>query len=654
VNKFVRPTAGGKKLVFISMLIISMLLSTQALVSQDFSAYHSYDNLTRELKSLVNANSSIASIESLGQSSQGRDIWLVTIGNRSGTPLDERPGMLISANFEGDHLIGSEISLSVIDYLLGNYSSDEAVKNSIDRHVFYIIPRINPDGAEHMFANVKAGIKTNMSPYDGDNDGRMDEDGPEDLNKDGFITMMRVKDGSGLYMIDKDDARIMKKADAAQGESGEYSIYWEGIDNDNDGFINEDPVGGVDINRNFQHAYPYFKDDAGWHMVSEKESLALMKWVIKQRNIAIMLNFGESDNLIVPPNQKGVLSSDRAIDLQRIANESYSEAGTVGMVNTQGRSRYGAWMRMSRGQGSQASSGGRQRPVRNAATTFNTADLEYFSKASEKYRELTGIKTQPPLREPAGAFFQYGYFQYGVLSFSTPGWGFHSGDNQEARRRPSADERENVTQAPSQIRLAGRTGASRPGATGMAAAGRTAGKGIDKEYISYLDNNSIDGFVNWQTFDHPEFGEIEIGGFKPYEINNPSSSRINDLGEAHAEFAVWLAGLYAEIKIVKAEVENHGGGIFRIKAAIENKGFLPTALNHGVTSRSVKPTMVQLDVDPETIISGSAKTNFFQALNGSGDRQEYEWLIQAKQGDTVEIKVISQKAGSDKVNITLK
>ncbi len=50
------------------------------------------------------------------------------------------------------------------------------------------MPRVNPDGAEQMFAAVKTGARTNLTPYDADNDGRIDEDGPEDLNKDGVIT----------------------------------------------------------------------------------------------------------------------------------------------------------------------------------------------------------------------------------------------------------------------------------------------------------------------------------------------------------------------------------------------------------------------------------------------------------------------------------
>ena len=64
---------------------------------------------------------------------------------------------------------------------------------------------------------------------DADNDGRFDEDGPEDLNKDGYISIMRVKDPKGPYMVHPEDPRLLRRADAAKGEAGGYAIYWEGV-----------------------------------------------------------------------------------------------------------------------------------------------------------------------------------------------------------------------------------------------------------------------------------------------------------------------------------------------------------------------------------------------------------------------------------------
>ena len=158
------------------------------------------------------------------------------------------------------------------------YRSNAKVKQRLDNSVFYIVPRVNPDGAEAMWAAVKWARRTKR-PLDDDNDGRMDEDGPEDLNKDGVITVMRVKEPDGDYMIDPEEPRLMRRADPKKGERGRLRSTWEGIDNDGDGFINEDGAGGVDINRNFMHEYPYYKPEAGLYMVSEAETRAVLAFM---------------------------------------------------------------------------------------------------------------------------------------------------------------------------------------------------------------------------------------------------------------------------------------------------------------------------------------------------------------------------------------
>ena len=65
----------------------------------------------------------------------------------------------------------------------------------LDRHVVYVVPRVNPDGAEAMFGNVLSHRTTNRRPIDDDNDGRTDEDPPEDLNGDGLVDLRQYKVG---------------------------------------------------------------------------------------------------------------------------------------------------------------------------------------------------------------------------------------------------------------------------------------------------------------------------------------------------------------------------------------------------------------------------------------------------------------------------
>jgi hypothetical protein len=601
----------------------------------DHARYHTYDQLTAALRGLAKAHPERATLVEVAKSREGRSVWALEIANPAGTPVPERPALLIAANFEGDQVVGSQIALYVAEALLTGYGSNADIRQRLDHHAFYVLPRVNPDGAELMFAPVRTGRKTNAATYDNDNDGRVDEDGPEDLNGDGVITMMRVRDPDGPYMIHPDDPRLMRRADPVRGEAGGYAIYWEGLDNDGDGFYNEDPPGGVDLNRNFQHQYPYYQPDAGPHMISEPESRGVMDYVLARRNIAAILTLGESDNLIAPPSRTGAHAPPSTIDLIAFANQSVAGARDVGRFAAPGggvgRGGRGA-APPAAGRGGRGAGGPGPTPP---ATTVAPADVEYFRTISDRYRQITGIRSSPPTRIPAGAFFEFGYYQYGVPSFSAPGWGITA---------PAAG-------APGPGRGAGPGGEAAQAGGPEAAA---AGAAYDLRLLRWMDAEGIDGFVNWQPFRHPTLGDVEIGGFRPYAYSNPPAERIADLGKVHIEFVTHLSSLFPKVGVADTSVASLGGGLYRVKATIENSGFLPTAMAQGVRSRSVRPTMVQLQVPPEDIVSGAAKTNYVPTLAGSGRRQSYEWIIKGKPGATVDVRVMSHKGGTVVEKLTLK
>ena len=127
-----------------------------------------------------------------------------------------------------------------------------------------------------------------------------DEDGYEDLNKDGLITLIRVKDPAGKFIKSNEDERIMVEADISKGQSGNYLVYSEGIDNDKDGSFNEDGPGGVDFNRNFTFNYESFGPEAGMYPVSEPETKAVADFLFDRFNIYSVFIFGPQDNLGEP------------------------------------------------------------------------------------------------------------------------------------------------------------------------------------------------------------------------------------------------------------------------------------------------------------------------------------------------------------------
>ena len=567
------------------------------------AAYLDFDDLTGELRSIVDS-SDLATMRSLGTSHEGREIWLVEIADASGPPLAQRPGVLVVGNLSGDHLVGSSLALETVRYLVGSGSSEA----ELSEHVIYVVPRLNPDGAEAMFNGPRDGNRLNALEFDADNDDRMNEDAADDLNGDGVITVMRVPDPLGAYMIDPDEPRLMKEADAAQGETGTHALYWEGIDNDGDGFINEDGSGGVDLDRHFQHEYPYWERDAGYNMVGQPEARALMDFVIGTRNIAAVVAFGHSDNLVTPPNSSGRLTDATELELNGFADASSDEIFSQGLFGTPFQ-RGGLQLRGAQpGRDNDPSSG--QRP----ATTVNDSDIEYFETVSEVYKDITGIEEVVINKAAAGAFFQYAYYHFGVPSFSTQGWALPRGDEDEDEGSGSGDAR----------------------------------------VLSGFDAAGEDVFVSWSTYQHPDLGEVEIGGFRPYVVTNPAPSTLPELGAAHGEFIAHLSTLLPRVRIASTEVEAHGGGVFTVTAHVQNTGYFPSALQHGVRSRSVDPVSVQIQVEAEDILTGAAKTHMIQKLNGSGTTQTVSWVIQGRDGTSVEIRVRAEKGGSDTATVTLR
>ena len=638
-------------------LAFSMSLAAAPVAqSPDAARYRTYDELTSALRALAQANANVVTLVDLGKSHEGRSVWAVELANRSGAAIDGRPALLVAANLEGDQVIGSELALHLARHLARAYASDPQVKTLLDEHAVYILPRVNPDGAEQMFGKVKSFRRTNARKFDEDNDGRVDEDGPEDLNGDGFISVMRVKDPKGLYMAHPDDPRLLRRADAQRGEAGGWSVYWEGTDNDGDGFINEDGPGGVDLNRNFQHRYPYYTPDAGPHMVSEPETRAVMDYVLTKKNVAAVLTYGASDNLITAPTRQGALGAPQTLDLLAFADESVADARRVGtFAGSQEQFFFPGGGGGGRGGAAEQTRPPGQPAPRPPATTVAVQDVEYFRTISDRYRALTGIRNAPPTRTPAGAFFEYGYYQFGVPSFSTPGWGYPSGAAPAGLTAPGGAVAPAAgVPAPGGGRAGGPGGGRSGGPVGGAPPAFADDAAGTAAFDARTAQGIADGFIAWTPFKHPTLGAVEIGGFKPYAVTNPAPSEIDALGRSHAAFAIYLTTLFPRIAIADLTAVTIGGGLYRISAEVVNAGYLPTSTAHGVTSRSVKPTMVQLGVPPESIVSGDAKTSAIPALAGSGRRHGYQWIVRGKPGQAVVVKAVAEKGGAVERTVTLK
>ena len=328
------------------------------------SDYKNYASLSSTLRQINSNYKNLTSLKSIGKSVQGKDIWLLTL--TKGGKAEEKPALLIAAGLDAYHLAGVESSLQIAERILKDASKD-SVNRILESKTIYILPCLNPDAYEQAFSKLKYERNVNATNADNDRDGRLNEDGFEDLNGDGLITLVRIEDPTGNFTTHKDDVRVLVKADASKGETGKYIIISEGIDNDKDGKWNEDGEGGIILNKNFTHGYPFFTDGAGEFAVSEPENRALLDFMYDAKNIYAVFQFGAANNLTEP------FKFDRAKATQKIV------------------------------------AGWQEKDV-----TINEQIAKLYGKA--------GIKDLPSMPTSGGNFSSWAYFHYGRLSFATPVW----------------------------------------------------------------------------------------------------------------------------------------------------------------------------------------------------------------------------------------
>jgi len=279
-------------------------------VKLSFDHFYDQEELTRTLKALEKAYPEFVTVQCLGKTYQRRDIWGVILNNPKTGPAEHKPGYYIDGNIHGNEIQGTEVALYAIWYLLENYGKTAFATRLLDERAFYVIPTMNPDSRDHYINRVADpdSPRTGMVPYDDDRDGVADEDGPDDLDGDGSITMMRKKDPHGNFKPHPDDPRIM--VPVRPGEKGQYILLGqEGIDNDGDGRINEDPVGGYDMNRNYGYNWQpeYVQFGSGPYPFKWPETRATRDFLLAHPNIMGAQNFHNFGGMIlVGPGAKNL------------------------------------------------------------------------------------------------------------------------------------------------------------------------------------------------------------------------------------------------------------------------------------------------------------------------------------------------------------
>lgn len=533
-------------------------------VQISWNRYNDHTAITAICKKLAAAYPNLVKLESMGKSFQGKELWIMTITDTKVGNADKKPAMYIDGNIHSNEIQGSEFALYTAWYLAEMYGAgNKAIMSLLADKTFYIAPTINPDARDNFIhqANTAHSPRSGMIPIDNDRDGAANEDGFDDLDGDGNIVMMRRKSTTGRFKVDPTDSRRMILVGA--DEKGEYELLGsEGIDNDGDGFVNEDGEGAYDPNRDWGWNWQpnYIQGGAYKYPFSLPENRAIVDFVMKHPNIA--------------------------------AAQSYHNNG--GMI--------------LRGPG-----------AIEDVDTYNAQDVRVYDVLGKKGEEmLPGYKylvVYKDLYSVFGGELDWFYGGRGIYTFSNELWTGYSMYNK-------ADGEDSQAQLYS----------------------------FDKDLLMK------DAFVDWHPFKHPQYGDIEIGGFKKTYTRLHPGFLLESDAHRNMAFSIFHAYNTPKLNVDEIEVKALGDGFTQVTAVITNERIIPTHSSQDVKNNIETPDIISLSGG--TVVAGMLVTN--RDMNFTTEQKNdpanirvnniagnsfvtVRWLV--KGGTKFTVKVSSKKGG---------
>lgn len=290
----------------------------------DFLSYPSSANVEEFCHQLAAAYPDLVRVTEIGRSYQGRPILCIRLAGGDGDP-DSRPALQMDGQHHAREPIGQLAVLYTAWHLVSGYGTDPLATHLLDTRTVYAVPMVNPDGNE-IFLNQYWGQRKNARPTDEDGDGQLDEDPPDGVSGVSVFQVVEVQFRASWLARHPGNPFVPGwQWGASRRTTLGFLDETAGklipqLDNDGDGKTNEDPPGGVDLNRNYpagwdncsdQPATQIYRRTAPW---SESETKAIRDLYEAHPNIRLGISYHSGDDRLAVPGIPGdQMTADEAL-----------------------------------------------------------------------------------------------------------------------------------------------------------------------------------------------------------------------------------------------------------------------------------------------------------------------------------------------------
>ncbi len=169
------------------------------------------------------------------------------------------------------------------------------------------------------------------------------------------------------------------------------------------------------------------------------------------------------------------------------------------------------------------------------------------------------------------------------------------------------------------------------------------------------------GYVDWYPFDHPQLGQVELGGWdRLYAFSNPPPEFLEKEVALFPEWLVWHLLISPCLELYEVSAKPLGDDAYRVRLVVQNSGWLPTYITKkALEKKLVRGVVCEIEL-PEgaTLETGKQreelgqlegrayKPSFSRADDATEDRAKVEWVVRSAKGGTVKITARHERAGA--------
>lgn len=129
-------------------------------------------------------------------------------------------------------------------------------------------------------------------------------------------------------------------------------------------------------------------------------------------------------------------------------------------------------------------------------------------------------------------------------------------------------------------------------------------------------------YVDWHEVEHPDYGTVEIGGFRKMTGRVPPPFMIEEMLHRNAAFCIFHAEQMPKLEVTSLEVDDVAGGAKVITLEVRNDRWIPTRTGVAAEKGIGLPDIVTLSGDDLTVVAGGPRADRFDLTDFSAVEHE--------------------------------